>query len=232
MSRKNRNRKWRVRKNAVITPWAPASYGTPNLGHVVLLGDSIFDNGSYTSNQPDVAQRLYGQLGEEWEVTLLARDGATTSTLPYQLDHLPGDATQLVVSIGGNDANCEWSILRDKELRTMRDSLDDLAFMALLFGMHYKEAMDAVLATGLPVTVCTIYGCDFGDDFKYPARAALALFNDVIIQYAFANDLPILDLRLVCTSPEDYEMEIEPSAIGGAKIARAIAGTLPSFISA
>ena len=34
--------------------------------------------------------------------------------------------------------------------------------------------------------------------------------------------LPVLDLRLVCTEAADYSNAIEPSSVGGAKIARAI----------
>ena len=43
--------------------------------HIVLAGDSIFDNGSYVPGQPDVAQQLRNQLGEDSNVTLLAIDG-------------------------------------------------------------------------------------------------------------------------------------------------------------
>jgi len=35
--------------------------------------------------------------------------------------------------------------------------------------------------------------------------------------------LDVLELRLICTEPEDYANPIEPSGQGGLKIARAIA---------
>jgi hypothetical protein len=34
----------------------------------------------------------------------------------------------------------------------------------------------------------------------------------------------VIDLRAVCTYPEDYANPIEPSSVGGEKIARTIAG--------
>jgi hypothetical protein len=55
------------------------------------------------------------------------------------------------------------------------------------------------------------------------ALAGLTVFNDRIISAAFAHDLPLLDLRLICAEEGDYANPIEPSAQGGEKIARAIA---------
>jgi hypothetical protein len=46
--------------------------------HVVLLGDSIFDNKAYTSGGPDVVTQLQGILPSGWRATLGAIDGATT----------------------------------------------------------------------------------------------------------------------------------------------------------
>jgi hypothetical protein len=220
------------RRSAIIEKPYPAVYGTANLGHVVLLGDSTIDNENYTYGAPDVTQRLHGMLGDDWKVSLLARDGATTRSLGYQLPHIPADASHLVVSIGGNDANGEAGILVDPELRTFRETLEELAFMTELFAMRYSEAMIPLLELGIPVTVCTIYDCDFPEEIRDAVRAALAMFNDVIIRFAMKNSLDLLDLRDVCTSPQDYEMVIEPSGTGGAKIAMAITRRMVAHASA
>jgi hypothetical protein len=74
------------------------------MGHIVLLGDSIFDNAAYTRGQPDVVAHLRSMLPDGWKATLLAVDGATTARLTPQLERVPSDATHLIVSIGGNDA--------------------------------------------------------------------------------------------------------------------------------
>ena len=52
----------------------------------------------------------------------------------------------------------------------------------------------------------------------------LCLFNDVILREAARAGAPVVDLRLVCTEAADYARSspIEPSAVGGGKIARAI----------
>ena len=54
------------------------------------------------------------------------------------------------------------------------------------------------------------------------------VFNDVILRVGIEFGLAMIDLRFVCSSPADYANPIEPSSIGGAKIARAIVGLLSS----
>jgi hypothetical protein len=51
----------------------------------------------------------------------------------------------------------------------------------------------------------------------------LTVFNDAILRVAFENALSVIDLRLICNTPSDYANPIEPSSLGGAKIAAAIA---------
>ena len=46
------------------------------MGHVVLLGDSIFDNARYVPGGPSVTDHLRRSLPREWQVTLLACDGS------------------------------------------------------------------------------------------------------------------------------------------------------------
>jgi hypothetical protein len=55
------------------------------------------------------------------------------------------------------------------------------------------------------------------------AAAAMAVFDDRILRVALEKRLPVIELRAVCSRPEDYANPIEPSSVGGEKIARAIA---------
>lgn len=80
-------------------------------------------------------------------------------------------------------------------------------------------------ALGCLVTVCTIYNGNFPPPLDAVTRVALTPFNDVILRVAFENGLSVIDLRLVCTEASDYANPIEPSGAGGAKIAKAIAGS-------
>ena len=96
-----------------------------------------------------------------------------------------------------------------------------------------------VLKYRLKTTVCTIYNPHFehssldriismlpkNSNLKKLQRrstTALPLFNNIIFQEAFNFGLPVMDLRLIFNSDEDYANPIEPSAIGGMKMAKII----------
>jgi lysophospholipase L1-like esterase len=199
--------------------------------HVVLLGDSIFDNGAYTRGGPDVVTQLRGLLPDGWRATLLAVDGDTTAGIARQVARVPADAQHLVVSVGGNDALGQTGLV-ERAAQSAAQVLGWLADAAEAFERDYRAALARVLALGRPTTVCTIYDGSFPDRaYQRIVRTALAVFDDVVLRAAFALGLPVIELRLVCTEPGDYANPIEPSSQGGAKIAAAIAravGAAPS----
>jgi hypothetical protein len=57
--------------------------------HIILLGDSVFDNAAYVSRDPDVLRQLEQMLPQGRKATLLARDGAVISEIGNQLRGLP-----------------------------------------------------------------------------------------------------------------------------------------------
>jgi lysophospholipase L1-like esterase len=191
-------------------------------GHIILLGDSIFDNGAYVGGAPDVVRQLRAALPDGWQASLLAVDGAVTSDVTRQLARVPPDATLLVVSVGGNDA-LGASHLLGQRAATVADAVATLAQAQQAFAVRYAAMVDAVIAQGLPTVLCTIYDGNFPPPEAQVIPAALSLFNDVITRVAFARGLGLVDLRLICSEPADYANPIEPSEQGGQKIARAIA---------
>jgi lysophospholipase L1-like esterase len=192
------------------------------MSHIVLLGDSIFDNGVYVPGEPDVVRQLQAALPEGWRATLLAVDGAVTRSVKAQLDRLAADATHLVVSVGGNDALGESHVL-GAAVRNVGEGVALLAAAQDRFGRDYQEMLEAVLAKGLPTALCTIYDTPASAPNHRIIKTGIAIFNDVITRAAFAAALPLIDLRLICGEDDDYANPIEPSAKGGDKIARAIA---------
>jgi hypothetical protein len=192
------------------------------MGHVVLLGDSIFDNARYVPDRPPVIDQLRQSLPRGWHATLLAVDGHITEDVANQLHDLPPDATHLIVSAGGNDALGESSILGEVAC-TVGEALGVIQEVRTRFRLSYRSMLQALSAVGKPTAVCTVYDAIPG---LGPAeQAALASFNEVILREAFLAGLPVIDLRLVCDRPADYShvSPIEPSMVGGAKIARVIA---------
>ncbi len=191
--------------------------------HVVLLGDSIFDNGAYVGSGPDVIAQLRERLPKDARATLTAIDGSITDGVRLQLQLVPSDATHLVVSAGGNDA-LHYATVMEEKARSVSDALDKLAGVRERFQADYGAMLDAVAAHGLPAACCTIYDPRFPDKSKRRiASAGLTLFNECITREASARGIALIDLRLICSKSEDLANPIEPSVIGGAKIARAIA---------
>lgn len=190
--------------------------------YIVLLGDSIFDNRSYTKGGPDVIAQVRELLPDGSRATLLAVDGSTTGEIPDQMSLVSSDTTHLVLSVGGNDAILHSDILL-KPMKSTAAAIAELADVSRQFEENYRRAVEACRRPGLPLTLCTIYNGNFPDrEYQRLASTALTVFNDPILRIAFEFQLSVIDLRFVCSAPEDYANPIEPSAIGGAKIARSI----------
>jgi hypothetical protein len=190
--------------------------------HIVLLGDSIFDNAAYVGSGPDVITQLRGVLPSSWKATLLAVDGAVSADVSYQIERIPKDATHLVVSVGGNDALGHVGILEERATSSA-GVLMRLADLAEGFSRRYRRTLDDVLRRRLPTIACTIYEGNFPDPvMQRLARTALMVFNDAIVRHAVETETDLIDLRLICREPGDYANPIEPSVQGGERIAQAI----------
>lgn len=193
------------------------------MAHVVLLGDSIFDNKSYVgAGGKDVVAHLRETIPNDWQATLKAVDGSLIENVSRQLSSMPETATHLVVSVGGNNAIMNADVLQMR-VDSSAQFLNELANRGEIFERQYREMLKTVSAKNLPIAVCTIYFPKFPDpQIQRIAVAALATFNDAIIRQAIRNGLPLLDLRFICSEKSDYANAIEPSDAGGKKIAQKI----------
>ncbi|MFT3775726.1 MAG: SGNH/GDSL hydrolase family protein [Minicystis sp.] len=192
--------------------------------HIALLGDSVFDNRAYTGGEPDVAAHMRNILPSA-KVTLCAVDGSTTTDLGKQFDRVPRNATHVVLSVGGNDALMNADLL-DLPVRSTGEALDLFRERVEVFETSYGYVMEALVALGKQATVCTIYNGNLSAKEASRARIALMMFNDVILRAALGAGVDAIDLRLVCTEPDDFANPIEPSGRGGMKIAQAISRAL------
>jgi hypothetical protein len=187
--------------------------------HIVLLGDSIFDNRAYVfPGEPAVIEQLQAILPESWKASLLALDGSTTTGVILQSKQVPPDTTHLIISAGGNNALPYLNILPDST-PSIAEALHRFSAIQNEFEEKYLEMLEIILKHQLPTALCTIYYPSYPDeDFQNLAVTALSTFNDCIIRAAVSTGLPLIDLRLICNEPSDYANPIEPSAAGGAKI--------------
>ncbi|AKG23760.1 SGNH/GDSL hydrolase family protein [Calothrix sp. 336/3] len=196
------------------------------MAHIILLGDSIFDNANYVADGlPIIEQVRQGLVDSGDRADLLAVDGDSIQDIFQQLHRLPPSTTHLFISIGGNDALCYGAILQNST-PSLPAALQQIATMKTEFSRNYQQMLRAVLKLGLPTTVCTIYDqCPVLDPaLRLLEFTALSMFNDCITRQAVEFGLPLIDLRVVCDEARDYSSlsPIEPSTVGGEKIARCI----------
>lgn len=190
--------------------------------HVVLLGDSIFDNAIYVPREPPVITQLQAALPQNSKASLLAVDGHVIEHVVQQLTRLPVDSTHLVVSVGGNDALFCSSVFQQR-VEFVSDALEQMHILRSEFQKKYRLMLYHVLERRLPTAVCTIY--DQIPGLGKAEQVALATFNEIILREAFAVKVPVFDLRLIFNEVSDFSTlsPIEPSSRGGEKVARAIA---------
>jgi hypothetical protein len=151
----------------------------------------------------------------------LAQDGAVMADVASQLNYLPGTATHLVISAGGNDA-LQMSGILDESATSVANAMEMLAEVGDLFGRNYSAMLEDALKPALATAICTIYEPRFPEPRRRVAATALTVLNDRITREAFSKGLTLIDLRVICDDDEDFANPIEPSARGGAKIAAAI----------
>jgi hypothetical protein len=196
--------------------------GAIAMNHLILLGDSILDNGAYVPGRPSVIDQVRNRMPPGWRASLCARDGSVIDDVHRQLERIPVDASHLVISAGGNDVLFEIGTLQEP-VGTVGEGLRLLADIRDRLEGDYRRLLREVAGRGLSTVACTIYNpCSPDEMLQREAVAALGLFNDAIIRIAREFRCPVIDLRAVCTEIGDYANAIEPSSNGGAKIARAI----------
>ena len=190
--------------------------------HLALLGDGILANGAHTRGEPDSASVIRQEL-PTWTVSLLAEEGSTMAGVPDQAQRLPRDVDLVVLSVGGNDA-MEHVELLQQPAQSSGQTLDALTAMADEFATNYDRVAKAVGARASRLVLTTIYEPPLvGKNTASRARVLLTVLNDHILRTAYRLGLDVLDLRAICTNPGDFTLQIQPSATGAAKIAKAIA---------
>jgi hypothetical protein len=136
-------------------------------------------------------------------------------------------ATDLVLSLGGNDALLNADLL-DLPVRSTAQALDLFREGVSSFATSYSYVLDTFTALERRLTVCTIYNGNLAEPEATRAPIALAMFNDAILRCALRFSVHVIELRAVCCEASDFANPIEPSGSGGRKIAQAIVRSLAS----
>lgn len=192
---------------------------------IALLGDGLLDNELYSEGAPSIAQYLRDLSPLDWQVALLANEGTSIVMVAQQLTKLPDSTAHIVLSMGGFDALNNLDML-DLPITSTAQGLDLFAERLEWFQDAYATTLDQVLALGIPTTVCTIYNGKLGSKEAGRARLALMMFNGAILRHAVVRGLDVIEMRQLCSEPEDFATPIAASGRGGRKIATAISHAL------
>jgi hypothetical protein len=179
--------------------------------HIVLMGDSMFDNKNYVYYNETVSKHL---MEYHYNTINVAKDGAVISDLKKQLKKIPKKMQNkdnlLFISIGGNNILNAYSL---KE-----DNFGDVTIIKDIFD-HYKTIIDKIiLTTKMSVILLDLY---------YPPKKEeyfklIDWWNMYLKQFANERNLPILEVSEILNKGDNFVNDIEPSNKGGKILSKAI----------
>ena len=196
---------------------------------ILLFGDSIIDNKYYVDeNENSVLDHLQNISNDEF--IQIALDGDTTKdVLDKQLQvSTIKDASKIILSIGGNDLLQNLSFLYKSNFENINEGLICLQNEIFQPLAERYEAIVRVLSSyRANLLLLTVYEGDLGrtDEFRgvlNSSKIMASSLNDIVYKTAKKYGADVLELRHIFTSSEDYANPIEPSHIGGEKLAKAI----------
>jgi len=199
------------------------------MSYITLLGDSIIDNKTYVQKgELSVLEHL--ENISEYEYTQLAFDGDTTLNVLNGQLLSPSIATSshLVLSIGGNDLLQNLTFLYEGPVDKINDAVAGVQqYIFKPLEQRFETIIEKLSSHRANLLLCTVYEGDLGrtDEFRDvldSSKIMVSSFNDTVYKTASKYNADVLELRHIFTSPEDYANPIEPSHVGGEKLAQAI----------
>ena len=205
-------------------------------------------------NEKDVVSHLNSMYKGSPQININNRavDGNTMQDLlDNQLsDEGLNQATHIVTSIGGNDLLQKISFLQmtsklsevmnkdarigkwgSRELNPSRNKVFEETYFEIIKPMQqdYESIVANLSNHRAKLLLCTVYEGDLVDsdefsDVIYSSKTMLSIFNDQVYRTAQKYSCEVLELRDIFVLSEDYANPIEPSHIGGEKLAKAIKG--------
>jgi hypothetical protein len=183
---------------------------------IVLLGDSIFKNNSYVPHEKAIENILYFKT--QGNCYCYAVNNSKIYDIYDQLNNIPPDLnnknTTIYLSAGGND-------ILDKYVERVNPDLNNMEYLKIIFSAYKK----LVKTIKIKMDHCNLVLLDiyYPSSAKYkPYKDLLQKWNTDLYKYAQENGIGILRISNILTHQNDFTLEIEPSEIGGEKIARNI----------
>ena len=201
-------------------PSAAPAPGRGKFRHVVLLGDVLLDAYSSIDKTPGAFEdAVLPGTRNQWKMTVVS--AAKVERAGPSLA-LPRDATHAMIFIEGNQA-IERSGLLEPEPGTYGQKLEQLTLAADEFERTLARLIHVAQAAHLVIMVCTMFQPNYKDPVRQrTACAALAVFNDRVTKRAAEARVSLIDLRLICNEPGDYDKPTLLSKSGVNKVANVI----------
>ena len=190
------------------------------LRHVVLLGDALVDAYSSIDKTPGKFEdALLPGTRDQWKITVVSAAEVERAGLALVL---PSDATHAIIFIEGNYAIEQSGLLHNRP-DACGQTLEQLALAADEFERTLARLIHVAQAARLVIMVCTMFQPNYKDPVRQRAAcAALAVFNDRVTKRAAEARVAVIDLRLICNEPEDYDKPTQLSKSGLQKAANII----------
>jgi len=185
----------------------------PESQYFLLLGDSILNNEVYVANGKSVNQLLNDSTNSR--TTCLAKNEAVITDVYNQVDKIPDKLksdsynTTIFLSVGGNDILNQSS---DKDGGQIDSKVINTIFS------NYKPLIKSI-QTAMPKSQLVLLDIYYPDNAKYrPLHDAIREWNSNLYNYAKEKTLSVLRISDILTKPDDFTLEIEPSALGSKKL--------------
>ena len=199
---------------------AASARGRGRFRHVVLLGDALLEAYSGIDQRPGKFEdAVLPGTRDQWKLSVVS--AAEVERAGPSLA-LPRDATHALIFIEGNHA-IEQSGLLDSRPDTYGQTLEQLALAADEFERTLERLIHVAQSARLVIMVCAMFQPNYKDPVRQrSACAALAVFNDRVTKRAAAARVALIDLRLTCNEPGDYDKPTLLSKSGVNKVANVI----------
>lgn len=188
--------------------------------HVVMLGDVLLEAYSEIDKTPgNFESDVLPRTRHRWKLTVVSAAEVERAGLGLAL---PKDATHAMIFVEGNHA-IEQSGLLDGRPGGDGRTLQRLSLAADEFERNLERLIHVAQAARLVNLVCTMFPPNYNDPARQRAAcAALAVFNDRVTKRAAAARAALIDLRLTCNEPADYDKPTLLSRSGVQKVANVV----------
>lgn len=191
-------------------------FNTDNKNYI-LLGDSILKNDAYVANGKSIENLI---IERSKNVKCLAEDHSKIVDIYSQIDKIPiefnNTNTIIFISGGGNDILSHYV-----------DQNNDITNTSNLKPMFaaYKKLIKSIQSR-LPKAKIVLLDIYYPDNLRYRQfHFIIKEWNYMIYKFANEKNFDVIRISSYLTQNEDFSFGIEPSSIGGKKIADLILQT-------